>query len=162
MRKRTTFTIGMAMAVVGGLHLLSAVGCSKRPTLPPTYPVQGKVVFQNGQAVSSGDVWFQPSEDSRVTTSGKIQSDGTFTLQSSMAGSHSSGAIAGPHRVVVVTVLKDRPARVVAAPHSPPPKNGAPAATVTVPNTHTVTLPETYTVKPGDNQFTLTIPKPSP
>jgi hypothetical protein len=142
--------------------LLCTVGCSKRPSLPKTYPVRGKVVFQDGRPVRGGAVWFKPQHDPNVTTSGEIKSDGTFALTSSMAGGHSAGAIAGPHRVTVVAALEGR-SHTLATPHlkrSSASKSGAaPSPTTKVPETRTVTLPDIYTVVPGDNDFTLTIPK---
>ena len=118
-------------------------------------------MFRGGQPVRGGAVWFQPQNDPHVTTSGKIEPDGTFTLYSSRAGGHSPGAIAGPHRVTVVVALEGR-FRTMVAPHRAPPPGGssgtAPLPTIKVPETQTVTLPDTYTVEPGDNDFTLTVP----
>jgi hypothetical protein len=126
-----------------------------------TYPVRGRVVFSGGQPVRGGTVWFRPLNDPRVTTSGKIHPDGTFTLHSSRAGGHGPGAIAGPHRVTVVADVGT--SRTIRTPNSGQPPAGesgpAPSPTMTVPETRTVTLPDTYTVKPGDNDFTLTVPK---
>jgi hypothetical protein len=150
------------LTILVGVALLCTVGCSKRSSLPETYPVRGKVVFQGGQPVRGGAVWFQPQNDPHVSTSGEINPDGTFTLHSSRAGGHSPGAIAGPHRVTVVAALEGR-SRAQVSPHLPrPPGDSSGTAslpTITVPETRTVTLPDTFTVQPGDNDFTLTVPK---
>ena len=147
------------MAIV----LCLAAGCSKRSTLPETYPVRGKVVFQGGQPVRGGSVQFRSQNDARVSATGEIHPDGTFTLYSFGAGGHSTGAIAGPHRVTVTAVLEGRPPRVIASPHPriAPASAGRSAmssvSTITVPDTVTVTLPDVYVVQPEDNNFTITV-----
>ena len=150
------------LTVLLGVALLGIVGCSKTPSLSQTYPVRGKVVFSDGKPVRGGNVWFRPQNDPHVTTRGKIEPDGTFTLSSFTAGGHGPGAIAGPHRVTVVAELEGR-FRTIVTPHSASPPGGksgaAPIPTTKVPETQTVTLPDTYTVEPGDNDFTLTVPK---
>jgi hypothetical protein len=119
------------LAVLAGLVLLAAAGCSKeKPTLPETYPVHGKVVFQDGQPVAGGSITFESETDKTVSTVGTIDPDGTFTLRSFKVGVRSPGAIAGPHRVTIVDA----------------------AATIRA-------VPGVYVVKPGENVFTLTIPK---
>ena len=50
--------IEMLVALVAIVSLLAA-GCSKRSTLPETYPVRGKVVFQGGPRVCGGSVQFR-------------------------------------------------------------------------------------------------------
>ena len=116
-------------------------------------------MFSDGKPVRGGNVWFRPQNDPNVTTSGEIKPDGTFTLYSSRAGGHSPGAIAGPHRVIVVAALGRL--REMAAPHVAPPSGGGsgtvPLRTIRVPETRTVTLPDTYTVEPGGNDFSLTV-----
>jgi hypothetical protein len=118
-------------------------------------------VFQGGEPVRGGTVWFQPQNDPHVTTSGEIKPDGTFTLYSSRAGGHSPGAITGPHRVTVVFALEGR-SRSMPTPHLLPPSGSsgtAPMPTTKIRQTQTVMLPDTYTVEPGDNDFTLTVRK---
>ena len=162
MGKRQMRGIEMPVALVAIVSLLAA-GCSKRSTLPETYPVRGKVVFQGGQPVRGGSVQFRPQEDARVSANGEIHPDGTFTLYSFAAGGHSSGAIAGPHRVTVTAVLEGRPPRVIASPYPRmAPASGGRSATpsiptITVPDTVTVTLPDVYVVQPKDNSFTITV-----
>jgi hypothetical protein len=120
-----------SLTALAGLVLLAAAGCSReKPTLPETYPVHGKVVFQDGQSAAGGSVTFESETDATVSTVGTIDADGTFTLRSFKVGVRAPGAIAGPHRVTIV----DK------------------AATIR-------SVPGVYVVKPGDNDFTLTIPK---
>jgi hypothetical protein len=147
------------LAVLLGVALFCVIGCSKRPSLPQLNPVHGKVVFSDGKPVHGGSVWFKPQNDPHVTTRGEIEPNGAFTLSSFMAGGHGPGAIAGPHRVTVTVELEGR-FREMVIPHSA--KAGASPKTTKVPETRTVTLPDVYTVKPGDNDFTLTVSKGTP
>ena len=55
-------------------------GCEGKGELPKTYPVSGKVGYDQGQVFSTGTIRFEPLQDSRLTVAGKIQQDGTFTL----------------------------------------------------------------------------------
>ena len=128
-------------AFLAGVVLLWASGCSsKKPTLPETYPVRGKVVFQGGQPVPGGNVLFQPQNDTTVSTAGVIGPDGTFTLYSFKAGVRAAGAIAGPHRRDRYFPVDDHQRHLFP----------------------TIASPELFTVKAGENEFTLTVPKLSP
>jgi hypothetical protein len=120
------------LAALAGLLLLAASACSKPATLPPLNPVHGKVVFEDGRPVSGGSVRFDPLKEPTVTTTGVIGPDGTFVLKSFKVGVLSTGATAGPHRVVVNFADPTIPA---------------------------FEYPKSFVVKPGDNEFTLTIPK---
>ncbi len=119
--------------------LLFTQGCG-RPEMPETFPVKGKVVYENGQPVPSGMVQFQSQSDQSVLVNGGIQPDGTFTLSSVKEDYRIDGAIAGQHRVTVV-----------------PPMDELQMAVPT-------TFEELYTVKPDANEnvneFTFTIPGP--
>ena len=90
------------------------------------------MVFEGGQPVSAGIVTFQPQNDPTVSTSGVIGPDGTFLLYSFNAGIRAPGATAGPHRVIVNV------------------SNAMVSA---------FEFPDPLVVKPGDNEFTLTVPK---
>ena len=124
-----------ALAALVGLVLFAPSGCSTKATLPEVYPVRGKVVFEGGQPVAGGSVTFQPQDDSAVSTSGVIGPDGTFSLFSFKAGVRAAGATAGPHRVIVYFAIATVPA---------------------------FEFPDPFVVKPGENDFTLTIPKKTP
>jgi hypothetical protein len=119
-------------ALLAGLTLLAASGCQKAATLPEIYPVRGKVVFEGGQPLPGGIVTFQSQNEPAVSTSGVIGPDGTFLLHSFKAGIRAPGAVAGPHRVVV---------------------------NFSSSSVSQFEYPEPLVVKPGDNEFTLTIPK---
>lgn len=75
------------------------VGCGEGRV--PTYPVSGKVVFDNGSPVRSGTVELS-SDDHKLTATGKISEDGSFVL-----GTYESadGACAGDHRVIVMQMI---------------------------------------------------------
>jgi hypothetical protein len=119
-------------AAVVGIVLIAASACSKKATLPDLYPVRGKVVLEGGRPIRGGIVTFDPQNDPAVSTSSAIGSDGTFLLYSFKAGIRAPGATAGPHRVVVNFSDSNIPA---------------------------FEFPTPFVVKPGDNEFTLTIPK---
>jgi len=77
-------------------------GCSPAdPQKPKLGKVTGRVTFQ-GKPVTSGSVMFTPSANEGGTTgqlaSGRIESDGTFTLTTFDTG---DGAILGEHIVTV-------------------------------------------------------------
>jgi hypothetical protein len=76
--------------------LMSAVGCG--PDRIATYPVSGKVVFEDGQPVSFGVVEFRVNGSIPVAR-GQIGADGQFTLGTFAAA---DGAAAGQHQVLVV------------------------------------------------------------
>jgi len=119
------------------LLFVAVAGCQPDAApLPKTYPVSGKVVLENGQPLRSGMVMFQSAADPSVTTTGVIQSDGSFSLTTLRDGQRADGAVAGQHRVTVI-----------------PPQDETQSAMVTV-------FREPYTVEAGDNDFTLVIEPP--
>ena len=93
------------LAVVPGLVLLAASGCSKQATLPPTYPAHGKVILASGQPLDGGSVLFQSQDEATVSATSVIGTDGTFTLATFKAGARARGAIAGRHCVTDNTSL---------------------------------------------------------
>lgn len=78
--------------------LIALVGCSGRPR---TYPVQGKVQFDNGRPVVVGVVELQ-SIEGKINARGDIARDGTFTLTTFEPG---DGAVAGKHKCVVMQMV---------------------------------------------------------
>ena len=135
-------------AALAGLVLLAALGCSRKPTLPETYPVRGKAVFSDGQPVPGGAIKFESQSDATVVANGQINRDGTFTLRTFKVGIHAPGAIAGPHRITVI--FPDGFAGGSRARVGGMTAGGAPS----------VVLPDPCTIQPRDNELTLTIPKP--
>ncbi|MBM4004576.1 MAG: carboxypeptidase regulatory-like domain-containing protein [Planctomycetes bacterium] len=84
--------------------LLSLTGCSNPLR---TYPVSGKVVFDDGSPVRVGTIEFK-SMDHQVQARGTIERDGSYHLTTFQ---ENDGAVAGRHRVVVVQmiVVEDAP-----------------------------------------------------
>ena len=73
-----------------------------------TWPVQGKVIDQNGVAPSSGVVRFLANaemhrSDPHLITVGPIQSDGSFTVKTHRKGFTYEGAVAGDYSLLVIT-----------------------------------------------------------
>jgi hypothetical protein len=88
-RRRTKLTvIALATSVLGG--------CGDGH--PPTYPVQGRVRFDDGRAVPVGVVEFR-SESGGHIARGKIDQQGHFALGTFRRG---DGAVEGLHHVIVV------------------------------------------------------------
>ncbi len=75
--------------------ILLASGCSDQLK---TYPVQGKVLFEDGSPVHVGIVELK-SKDFPIQARGSIEKDGSFTLTTYQPG---DGAVAGKHACVVV------------------------------------------------------------
>ncbi len=66
-----------------------------------TYPVSGRVQFEDGQPVRTGTIELESIQHG-TTATGKIQTDGTFVL-----GTYTpdDGAAEGEHRVIVVQII---------------------------------------------------------
>jgi hypothetical protein len=122
------------LAIVASV-LCMVCGCHKPAPLPETYPVHGRVVFANGKPAPGGAVTFQQMTDTSVASSGTIGPDGTFTITSFRDNQRQPGAVAGRHRVMVTPPIE--PQRGMLFPVK--------------------IFSEPYVVKPGDNEFTLTI-----
>jgi hypothetical protein len=90
-------------------------------------------------------VQFQPTASLSVATTGKIQSDGTYSLTTMRDRLRAEGALAGPNRVIVLPVDKDRRSKK------------DPRLQEAIPST---TFPTPYIVEPRDNEFNLTIERP--
>jgi hypothetical protein len=100
------------VAVVG-----LVAGCG--PSHPPTYPVQGSVVFSTGEPVKWGTIEFYCAE-LKVAARGKIAADGTFQLSTYAEG---DGAVAGQHSVTIAQAqLQGQPHEHSHAPLTPVPK----------------------------------------
>ena len=79
--------------------IVSAVGCSSDQT--PTYPVSGRVVFENGNPVRHGTIELTSAEHG-TTATGRIDHDGGFMLGTYTAN---DGAAAGDHSAIVVQMI---------------------------------------------------------
>lgn len=74
---------------------LITAGCSDGKL--KTYPVQGRVVFDDQSAPMFGDVEFF-NENHRINARGVINRDGTFTVSTF---TDNDGAVAGKHKVII-------------------------------------------------------------
>jgi hypothetical protein len=79
-----------AVRVAGALILVWWVGSNAvewvaargRMQPPSTFPVTGKVMFDNGTPLSGGAVTFYPKNPGAMSSKGKIDSNGMFKLSS--------------------------------------------------------------------------------
>ena len=78
--------------------LISGLGCGQKGS--ETYPVHGKVVLEDGSAVTAGFIEFEAMEGPwrGRNARGAIQPDGSFRLSTKGLG---DGAVAGLHRAIV-------------------------------------------------------------
>lgn len=83
------------------LPLVLALGCGKRD--PVCHPAGGTVMFE-GRPMAGFTVEFssQSPETRGLSASGVVGADGSFSLRTRIRGRAREGAVAGPHRVVVV------------------------------------------------------------
>jgi len=81
--------------------LLLLTGCSKPE--PATYPVEG-IAEVKGKPTEGFTVEFasQAPETKGLSASGKVDASGKFTLTTMIDGKEKPGAVAGPHKVVVI------------------------------------------------------------
>jgi hypothetical protein len=139
--ERVLMHAGLRLLLVGAL--LGLGGCaSEKPPLPKTHVARGKVLHKNGQPMTSGGIEFRSVNDpSAPTTTGQIQPDGTFILQSLFDRDTAAGAVPGEYRVTIIPALVGDQTKQ------------APL--------HPIVLPDTYTIKPDtDNEFSITVPDP--
>lgn len=80
------------------VSLSALVGCSNQL---PTYPIKGRVQFENGGPVVTGIVEFQ-SVEHKLNARGNIQPDGAFELTTFEPA---DGAVAGRHKCVVMQMV---------------------------------------------------------
>ena len=125
-------------------------GCGERVTpLPTTYPVRGKVAYQEGKPVANATVRFHPESEPRVVTSAVTGSDGAYTLVTKRDGLRADGAVAGPNQVTVLYTHN--------AGGSPPVKSMAGQQQMGFLSTD---FPTPYAVQPRDNEINLTVERP--
>ncbi len=83
------------------LSLITVLGCDSK--VPATYPVQGRVSFDDGTVVEQGTVEFRLDAGSdRIVARGKIGTDGTFSMSTFQPG---DGALPGTHQVIVQQLI---------------------------------------------------------
>ena len=84
--------------LAAALAALLAAGCAGEASVP-IQPVSGKVLLANGKPLASGTVYLEPVNAPALRASGKIQSDGRFTLTTRSEG---DGAAEGEGVVYIV------------------------------------------------------------
>jgi len=76
-------------------------GCGPRP--PAVHPAGGRILFAGRPAGRFLVEFSSQAEGTKgLAASGRTDADGSFTLQTRFGGRTLPGAVAGPHRVVVV------------------------------------------------------------
>ena len=81
--------------------VILAAGCG--PADPKLYPVAGSVLFEGKPAAGFMVEFSSQAADTRgLSASGQVAADGSFTLTTRLRGVGRSGAVAGPHLVVVI------------------------------------------------------------
>ena len=132
---------------VSTLLLLTFAGCGEG--LPPTYPVEGRVVLPDGKPLSGGLVEFQSigGEGMSVNASGTIGADGSFRLTTYK---EDDGAVAGRHRAIVRPPREDLDIEDAATAGRP-----EPIIDPRFENYDTSGLE--FTVKEGANRFTIPV-----
>lgn len=81
------------------VFIFCAVGCGSDQV--NTYPVKGRVVFQDGSPVRTGTVELE-SKQFGTTATGSINDDGTFVLGTYTPN---DGAAEGEHNAIVVQMI---------------------------------------------------------
>lgn len=125
------------------VFLFCSVGCGSDQVT--TYPVKGRVVFQDGSPVRTGTVELE-SKDFGTTATGAINHDGTFVLGTYTPN---DGAAEGKHNAIVVQIIINDGSVKHTVDHgrAVPPRYG-----------DYDTSPLTVTVQPiEDNQIALTL-----
>ena len=88
-------TVGKLGGWTGMLCLAVLAGCGSKGALP-TYPVSGKVEFEEGGPLTTGEVVFTSE---KVTSRGMIKSDGSYQLSTYGDG---DGAPVGSYKVAIL------------------------------------------------------------
>jgi hypothetical protein len=104
----------MKIAILMTAIVLGALGCGRGG--PATYPVEGRLEFAGADiAVLAGSYLEAARVDNpSERSSGIIESDGTFTLQTQHAESILHGATAGKYQVRILLADDDRKVRRLA------------------------------------------------
>jgi len=83
------------------LALCTVPGCGGRSN--GLAVVKGKVTYR-GKPVPNGTVNFNPVNGNKPSASGRIQPDGSYTLETFLGSRPSIGAVIGSHKVIIVAM----------------------------------------------------------
>jgi hypothetical protein len=125
-----------AVAATVVLAVFTAAGCKGTPDLPKTYTATGTISYEDGKPLSGGAIQFAPLTDLALTISGKIDSDGSFSLQTIKDGTAVVGAPEGEYQVTII-----------------------PSSTVNHFAVRPTTLAKTERVEARDNTYHIVIPR---
>jgi hypothetical protein len=84
-----------------GLFVAALSGCGRNEF--PTYPVNGKLEFDDGTTPMFGEIEFF-NEERRINARGKISRDGTFEIGTYR---ERDGAVEGKHKIVISQPTRD-------------------------------------------------------
>jgi hypothetical protein len=92
---RSEIRIGFVLGVVSWLSFITGCGDGN----PKTYPVDGRVIFEDGKVAEIGTVEFRMNQDeNRIIARGVIRKDGSFSMSTFEPG---DGAVEGKHQAIV-------------------------------------------------------------
>ncbi len=92
----------VAVVVVAFVVCAWLSGCG--PTEPPLYPVSGSVKFRDGKPAAGATVEFAIQHDGKtVNARGVVNEAGAYQLKTVLDGKEKDGALAGSHKVIVVS-----------------------------------------------------------
>jgi hypothetical protein len=139
---------GLLLAILVILVNFSACGSKHNAT----YPVTGKVTFDNGQPLTTGGMimFRHTTEDgqAQITASGTFEVDGMYQLSTFKEG---DGAVAGRHEVLV---------RAKRTAQQTGNTNRLSPSPIDPKFERYETSNLTFTVEPGDNEFNIVVKRP--
>jgi hypothetical protein len=119
-----------------------AVGCSREPAFPKTYPTTGKVVYRDGRPMEGGSLQLTTASDPLLRVVGEIKNDGTFTLRTVKENAHGGGVPLGEYKILV---------------QPPALESGGGVQGKSQP---AISLPDTFKVEAKENTFHIVLPEP--
>lgn len=92
-----------ALLLIALLPLVEGCG----PSIPPCYPVTGKVSWKGGSNFTAGVITFLHKEQPEIIAIGEIGQDGSFPVSTKMYGKDKPGAPVGEYTVLVQDPAKN-------------------------------------------------------
>ncbi len=97
MTTRSWIQCGLLLFGLGGI-----LACDRTPPPSPTYPVTGRVVFNEGGNPSDGQIEFRSTGAESIAARGQIQADGSFSLNAIVNNKNVEGTAEGEHAVTFI------------------------------------------------------------